>query len=272
MKKRVIITGHDLGYSASVNSGFEYILNQKSKLFSELSILPNSSYSQDAVRIAKNSKLPTNLAFCLVNKKMFSLSGAETLLGEGKHLKDVQNIKSWDFSVIDSFSPIDIENELNAQYQWYLDNFGHKPSALVTQKGEHGDPKILEPMIRLAKQENLPMRAPWWKWQTNYGAQSLVEFEGIKTTSQIIVGFKDWQNLKGWDLEYDLEKMIRHINSARGVSEIAFLPGFCDRELFNMTSLSWQRGRIIAIFERKYHLIERLYQEFDVISYHDLLN
>lgn len=272
MKKRIIITGHDLGYSSSVNSGFDYILTQQPKLFSELSILPNSLSSQDAVRIAKSSQIPTNLSFCLINSKMFSLSGGKTLLGAGQHLKDVQNIKTWDFSVIDSFSPDDIEKEIIAQYQWYLDNFGHKPSALVTQKGEHGDPKILEPMIRLAKKENLPMRAPWWKWQTNYGAQSLVEFEGIKTTSQIFVCFKDWQNLAGWDLEHDLDQMIKKINESSGVSELAFLPGFCDQELFDITSLSWQRGQTIAILERKYHLIQRLYDEFDVISYHDLLN
>lgn len=270
MKKQIIITGHDLGYSNSVNAGFAYILTQQRKLFSELSILPNSVYSQDAVAIAKNSQLSTNLAFCLVNTKMFSLSGGKSLLGKGKYLKDVQNIKTWDFSVIDSFTDEDVEKEIKAQYDWYLSNFGHKPSALVTQKGEHGDPKILEPMIRLAKKEKLPMRAPWWKWQTNYGAQSLVEFEGIKTTSQIIVGFKDWQNLEGWDLEYDLEKMIAHIHSVKGVSEIAFLPGFCDQVLFDMTSLSWQRGRIIAILERKYHLIERLYNEFEVVTYQDL--
>lgn len=270
MKHRVIITGHDLGYSTAVNQGFGYILSSPNKFFSELSILPNARGSEEAVAIARASQLPVNLAISLINSKQQSLSNAKSLIGKGTYLKDVQNIKTWDFSVIDTFDPHDIELEINAQYQWFLDNFGHKPSALVTQKGEHGDPKILEPMISLAKQEGLPLRAPWWKWQTNYGAQSLVEFEGIKTTSQILVCFKDWQNLSGYDLENDLDTIITRIYETDGVSELAILPGFCDQELIDITSLSWQRGRPIAIFEQRYHVIERLYNEFDVISYQDL--
>jgi predicted glycoside hydrolase/deacetylase ChbG (UPF0249 family) len=270
MKPQIIITGHDLGYSPSVNDGFSYILSSPNKFFSELSILPNARASIQAVKIAKESNVPVNLAISLVNAKQFCLSRASSLLGEGNHLKDVQNIKSWDFSVIDTFDPSDIELEITAQYQWFLDNFGHKPSALVTQKGEHGDPKILEPMIKLAKQEGLPMRAPWWKWQTNYGAQSLVEFEGIKTTSQIIVCFKDWQNISGFDLEEDFDKIIAKIYQSAGVTELAVLPGFCDRDLLDTTSLSWQRGRAVALFEQKYDLIERLYNDFDVITYSDL--
>lgn len=270
MKKKVIITGHDFGYSSSVNLGFEYILSQNKPLFSELSILTNSPNSLDAVRIAKRCKLPTNLAFSFVNAKLFSLSLTPSLLGKGNHLKGITNVLDWDFSIIDTFTESDIEAEIQAQYGWYLKHFGHKPSALVSQKGEHGDPKILEPMIRLAKRENIPMRAPLWRWKTNYGAQSLVEFEGIKTTSQIFVCFKNWQNWSGYDLEVDSDSLIQKINNASGVSEILFLPGFCDQKLFDMTSISWQRGQIISIMERKYYLIKRLYQEFKVISFNDL--
>lgn len=270
MKKPIIITGHDLGYSKSVNAGYEYAIQKLPKVFSELSILPNSRYSLDAVRIAKESGLSTHLCISLVNHNFVSLSQSPSLVDSTGHLKNVKNVNAWDFSVIDTFAQADIECEIQAQYQWFLDNFGHKPSALVTQKGEHGDPKILEPLINLAKSENLPMRAPLWNWQTNYGAQSLVESERIPTTSQFLVCFKDWQNGSGYDLEQDLEKIISKINGEKGVSEVALLAGFCDAELFDMTNLSWQRGQILNILKRKYHLIERLYREFEVITYQDL--
>lgn len=272
MKKKLIITGHDLGLSKSINDGYEYAIKKLPKSFSELSILPNSKYSADAVKIAKDSGISTNLSFSFINHNLFSLSNSPSLTDSTNHLKNVTNFKTWDFSVIDTFTDSDIENEIAAQYQWFLDNFGHKPSALVTQKGEHGDPKILEPLINLAKSENLPMRAPLWKWQTNYGAQSLVESEGIKTTSQFPVCFKDWQNGSGYDLETDIDKIINKINETDGVSEIALLAGFCDQELFDMSSVSWQRGQILNIIKRKYFLIERLYSEFDVITYTDLLH
>lgn len=271
MKSKIIITGHDLGFSKSINEGYQYIFKHLPQVFSELSILPNSDYSQVAVTIAKESGISTNLCINFVNSKLKSLSGASSLLGVNGHLKNADTV-NWDFSVIDGFTDSDIQNELDAQYQWYLTNFGHKPSALVSQKGEHGDPKILEPMIKLAKSEGIPMRAPLWRWRTNYGAQSLVESEGILTTGQIFIGLKDWQGNFGFDLEVDIDRLVNQIKTTSGISEVLLFVGFCDEELFNMTSVSWQRGQSLNIIKRKYHLIERLYQEFDVVNYSSLLH
>ena len=270
MKKRLILTGHDLGYSHAVNMGYEYALTKLPKVFYELSLLPNSPHSEVAAKIAKTSEISTNLEISFTNRSFSSLSGGKSLIDATGHLKNAPNVSTWNFSIIDTFSDADIEAEIQAQYQWFLKHIVHKPSALVTQKGEHGDPKILEPLIKLAKAEKLPMRAPLWNWQANYGAQSLVESEGIQTTSQFLVCFKDWQNGSGYDLESDLDKLISKINSQKGVSELALFAGFCDRELFDMTSVSWQRGQLLNILKRKYHLIERLYSEFEIITYQDL--
>lgn len=268
--KKIIITGHDLGYSRSVNLGYQYALTKLPKVFSELSLLVNSTYSLDAAQIAKTSGISTNLCISLVNHNFSPLTEGNSLKDSSGHLKDTNNVNSWDFSVIDTYVQEDIEKEIQAQYEWFLTNMGHKPSGLVTQKGEHGDPKILEPMMKLAKDENLPMRAPLWNWQANYGAQSLVESEGIKTTSQMLVCFKDWQHGTGYDLEQDLEEIVQKISRSDGVTELAIPLGFCDAELLGMSSVSWQRGQILGILKRKYHLIERLYSEFDVITYRDL--
>ncbi len=272
MKKQLIITGHDLGLSSSINAGYDYALTSLPKVFSELSLLPNSKYSEEGAKIAKRSGLSTNLSLSFVNHNLYSLSKSPSLMDQNGFLKNANNVNVWDFSVIDTFREEDIEAEIKAQYDWFLKHMGKKPSALMTQKGEHGDPKILEPLMRLAKSENLPMRAPLWNWQANYGAQSLVESEGIKTTSQFLVSFKDWKAGGGLDPETEMEEIIKKINQVKGVSEIAFLAGFCDQELLDMTSVSWQRGQILAILKRKYHLIERLYQEFEIISYQDLHN
>jgi len=270
MKPQVILTGHDLGHSQAVNIGFEYALTKLPKVFSELSLLPNSPYSVDGAKIAKESSISTHLSFCFTTSRFKALTGISSLTDSQGYLHSVPNVDTWDFSVIDTFDPVDITKEIEAQYEWFLKHVGKKPSALVTQKGEHGDPKILEPLIKLAKAENLPMRAPLWNWQANYGAQSLVESEGIKTTSQFLVCFKDWQKSSGYDLELDFERIVSKVKAHQGVSELALFCGFCDQELFDTTSVSWQRGQLLNILKRKYYLIERLYDEFEIITYADL--
>lgn len=266
MKKQLIITGHDLGFSESVNEGFEYIRASGKKVFSELSLLPNGFASNTAVDIAKSFELPVNLCFCLTNSKFKALTGPSSLTTEDGYLKNADT-KNWDFSVIDAFDPVDIEKELIAQYEWFVTNMGRKPSALVAQKGEYGDPKVLEPFVTLAKKENLPVRAPWWRWKTNYGAQSFVEAEGITTTQGIFMGIKDWRGRLGYDLEVDLEQLLHDIDSNEGVSELILFVGFCSKEMFAMSSVSWQRGQILNIVKRKYHIIERLFDEFDIIGF-----
>ncbi|WKZ24292.1 MAG: ChbG/HpnK family deacetylase [Candidatus Dojkabacteria bacterium] len=270
MKKKLIINGHDLGFSHAINEGFQYLLEKYPRVLSEISILPNGLASEEAVAIAKESGVAVNLCMCFANSKFKGLSGRSTLTDEKGYLKNADTI-SWDFSVIDSFSEEDIKREIEAQYQWFLDRFGKKPSAIVTQKGEHGDPKILEPFVALAKRENLPMRAPMWRWKTNYGAQSFVEAEGIRTTQSIHMGIKDWRGELGFDLETELEELIEQISAENnGVSELLLFIGFAGEEMFKLSSISWQRGQILNIAKRKYHIIEKIRESFDIVGFGDI--
>ena len=59
---------------------------------------------------------------------------------------------AWDFSCIDKYSEEEIRREIDAQWDWFVKS-GQKPSGLVSQKGEHGDPKILLPFIEKAKKK-----------------------------------------------------------------------------------------------------------------------
>ena len=101
-KRRVIITGHDLGFSKSINEGFDYVLKKLPKVFSELSILPNSKYSDDAVIIAKDSGIPCNLCFCLTNSKLISLSKSPSLTNTNGLMYNADT-KNWDFSIVPSW-------------------------------------------------------------------------------------------------------------------------------------------------------------------------
>ncbi|MCC7303918.1 ChbG/HpnK family deacetylase [bacterium] len=269
MKNKLIITGHDLGFYKTINEGFAYLLTKLPKTLSEISLLPNGLASEDAIALVRKQDIPVNLSFCLTNSKFKALSGVSSLTDAQGNLRNADT-KTWNFSVVESFNSADIERELGAQYEWFVDRMGRKPSALVAQKGEYGDPKILEPFVKLAKQENLPARAPLWNWKANYGAQSFVEAEGIKTTQSIFMGMRDWRGEFGYDLETELDKLIVDIKKTTGVAELLLFIGFSDAAMFNMSSISWQRGQILNIVKRKYSIIERLYEEFDIVGYKDI--
>jgi predicted glycoside hydrolase/deacetylase ChbG (UPF0249 family) len=268
MKQKLIIVGHDLGYVQAINRGFAY-MHTLPKVFSEISLLAVGRASGEAVPIAKMFEVPINLSISLTNSKFKALTGVSSLTDKDGYFLNGET-KSWDFSIIDHYEPADIEKEIYAQYEWFATNIREKPSAVVTQKREHGDPKILEPLIKLAKAENLPMSAPIWNWKSNYGAQSFIEAEGIKATRETFVGLYDWSGRFGYDLERDLDRLIVDLNKVPGVAELVLFTGFCDKELFSLSSVSWQRGQILNIAKRKYEIIERLYSEFEVIGFGDL--
>lgn len=268
MKKKLIITAHDVGISHSMNTGIIYALNHPDNIFTELSLLPNAPGSKEAAHMLRKVTIPINLC-CVFTKFRPILKTHKTLTDkQGVFLK--ANTDTWDFSCIDSYADNEIKKELDAQWNWFIDNVGKKPSALTTQKGEHGDPKILLPFVEKAKKENVPIRAPYWKWQSNYAAHSFVNEEGVKHTDNIIIGISDWRGRFGMDIETDIDKIIETIEKKNGITELFIFCGFVDEELFNMTSVSWQRGQYLHILNYKPEILRTIKKRFDLISYKDL--
>ena len=265
-KKKLITTAHDFGLSGSVNEGILYAINHKNNIIKEYSLLPNAPYSKQGAEIAKEYKeLSVDLCIVLNNYEPL-LTNHKTLVGSnGDFIKG--DTSTWNFEVLDKFDEKEITREIHAQYEWFLKNVGRKPSALVTQKSEHGDPKILIPLADLAKKENLPIRTPAWKWFTNYAAQSYVEEQGIKHTSKVFVGCYDWKGRFGLDIEKDLDQLF---NEAEGISELLIFCGFADEELFKLSSVNWQRGQYLNMLERKNEILLRFKEKFDLISYKEV--
>ena len=265
--KELIVVAHDYGLCESVNRGIEYVLEHKNNIVSDVSLLVNAPGSNAAVQYIKKNNISACLNLNLTTFRPISKNTSSLVDNKGFFRK--VDISTWDFSVIDSFKDKDVENEVNAQYKWFVKNVGHKPSAILSRKNETGDPKILLPMVELAQRENLPVRAPVWEWKENYGAQSFVEQSGVKLTGHVFVGLKDWKGRFGYDPVRDLARLISDIKEKEGISELLFFPGFVDKELFNISTLDWQRGQIVQLV-KKGDLTKEIKSNFQLISYSDL--
>jgi len=268
-KKKLIITLHDFGKTKTINEGIVFAMNQPENIATEYSLMPNGLASAEGAQIAKErSDLSFDLCITFTDFSPVGKSYKTLTDGSGNFLKaDTQN---WDFSILDIYDEKEVAQEIEVQYDWFLKNVGRKPSALTTQKSEHGDPKILVPLVDLAVKEKLPIRTPAWQWFSNYAAQSYVEDIGIKFTKKVFVATKDWKGKNGYALDEDSEKLISLIEKNEEVTEIVILAGFVDKELLKMSSVSWQRGEYLNLLLRKPEVLKTYKEKFDLISYTDL--
>jgi len=126
---------------------------------------------------------------------------------------------------------------------------------------------VLIPVVEKAKKENLPVRTPVWKWVENYGAQSYVIQEGVKTTGNVYV-YPTWGKW-GYDLVSELDKFIADANKKPGVAELIIMAGFVDQELFDLSVLNWERGIFISLLENG-EIFDKIKKNFELVSFSDL--
>ncbi|EKD57924.1 MAG: hypothetical protein ACD_57C00093G0002 [uncultured bacterium] len=106
-------------------------------------------------------------------------------------------------------------------------------------------------------------------WKENYGAQSYVEQEGVKSTQNIFLGLKEWKGKFGYDLIEDIDQLIADIKTKEGVSELLVFPGFVDKELMDKSTLNWQRGQFLQVLDNN-EVISKIKDNFELISFRDL--
>ncbi len=266
-KKSLIVTAHDFGLCHSVNQGIVWILKHPSNIITELSLLPNAPGSQEAAEIAKRLKISVSLNTNFTTFTPLS-SNVPSLVDKNGEFKKV-DVSKWNFSAIETFREEDIVKELDAQWEWFVKNVGRKPSAILSRKNEFSDPKMLIPFVEKAKKEGVPLRTPVWMWKRNYAAQSFVRQEGVKTTTNVFIGIKDWKGRFGYDMEEEGDKLVKDILKSEEVSELIVFAGFVDEELFKISKVNWQRGQFFRVLQNK-EFITSLKQHFQLISYQDL--
>ena len=157
-----------------------------------------------------------------------------------------------------------------AQYNWFIANVGKEPSAIHCRKSEQADPKILKIFTDIAKTKNIAVRTPMWQGGENESALHYFRQEGIKSTRKVFFSPKGWTGgANEYNLKHDLENLVADINSEEEVVELSLMMGFVDKELFDVSELTWQRGiPLKAIHDGEF--CEIMAKNFELISYKDL--
>ena len=267
MKRKLIVTAHDFGYCHSINEGVMYAFSHKNNIITELSLLANTPGSDEAVKLSRKLNVSVSLNTNFTSHTPLS-KNVKSMIGEDGNFLPV-DVSKWDFSSIDKYDEKDIKRELDAQWDWFVKNMGRKPSAILSKKNEYGDPKILIPVVDKAKMEGVAIRVPQWMWSDNYGAESYVIQEGVKSTQNLFLGLKPWKGKYGFDLEEDIDRLIESVYNREGVSELLVFPGFVDKELMDESSLNWERGQFLAILDNN-TVIGKIKDNFELISFRDL--
>ncbi|MBI4214907.1 ChbG/HpnK family deacetylase [archaeon] len=239
--RRLIICADDFGMTAGVNQAI--LATWKAGVTTDASLLVNAMAFDDAVRIAKaNPGIEVGLHVNLTSyRPVLPHSKVKTLCTkQGAFVRP--DLAHWDFSNFDRASEREIEAEVRAQYNLFVKKLGRKPSHLDSHKCEHGDPKVLEIVKKLALENSLPVRTPIWHWQQNYTAEAELRRAGVRTPDALVpVDFIEGLNV-------DLKNFAAFDKAlVDGVTELIVMPGFVDEELLRSTSFAWQRARTFAI-------------------------
>ena len=270
--KKLIITIHDFGLTNSVNQGVFDALANPANLVTNLSLLVTTPGFKSAAEFVKSGKVPEHISVDLcvsLTRNKPCLSTHKTLVDKNGFFKRANTLK-WDFSIIDTYDEEEIKAEIRAQLECFVKATGRYPDALTTQRSEHGDPKILIPMVELAKELKIPLRTPAWRWLQNYAAKQYVLDNKVPTTDLVVVGVKDWKGKYGYDLDDDLDVLIEKLKSAENIAELLIFVGYVDKELFEYSSVTYQRAQYLDILHRRIEKLNKFKQEFELISYKEV--
>lgn len=126
------------------------------------------------------------------------------------------------------------------------------------------------PITDLAKREGIPVRSPVWQWKSNYGAQSHVEAQGVRSTQEVVPMLRDWKagDVFGFDFKEDFDRYLEIITSSTS-AEMIFFPGFVNQELFELSTLNWERGVFFNYIDND-ALIDKFRNSVDLVRYDEL--
>lgn len=226
--KFAIINGDDYGYTAEKSEGI--LKAHKEGILTSTTVMINYISKTDINNILKHKKsLGIGLHLNITRGKPVSLpKEIPTLLNEKKEMFTPQ---TWMRKAWDDFGNLknkaEIELEFNNQLRTFKEKLKIKPSHLDSHHGITSHKKIFPILLKIAKENDLPVRLPVWIKEDNNPLGHKFELEKplakklkeqCKTTDNITVNFF----CKEKDPVKEFKKSLRNIEE--GTTEFVFHP------------------------------------------------
>jgi hypothetical protein len=251
MAKEIILTADDFGWAKKINEGI--VLAYEHGPITEITMAVNAPEVEHALDSIK-SKNDIGLHLNLTKFKPISKNNVNSLID--KKTKKFKSIKNSDelYRFLTSAKNSEINEEIYSQFDLFKKLVGRNPSHITSHHGVHGDPKVLNTVIDIAKRYKIPVRLPIWMsftngFVSNYAAEVTLRRNGIKTTNEIFINiFNDDLRETPMPLMDDFVNSIEKMPS--GLIEVGCHIGFMDKEVLFSSSLNWQRVKdLIALID-----------------------
>lgn len=257
MTKEIILTAEDFGWAKKINDGI--ILAYDHGPITEISMAVNAPQATHALDSIK-SRNDIGIHINLTKFKPVSKHNINSLID--KKTRNFKSIKNSDdlYRFLTSAKTSEINEEIWAQFDLFKELVGKNPSHITSHHVIHGDPKVLNIVIEIAKRYKIPVRLPIWASTTNgfisnYAAETMIRRNGIKTTNKVFINiFNDDLRESPTPLMDEFVKTIEKM--PEGLVEVACHIGFMDKEVLLSSSLNWQRVKdLIALIDPSFMML-----------------
>jgi len=251
MTKEIILTADDFGWTKKVNDGIVLAYNHGP--ITEISMIVNAPEVEHALNSIE-SKNNIGLHLNITKFKPISKHNLNSLVNKkSREFKKIKNPQEL-YRYLTTARKSEIDEEIYSQFDLFKKLTGRNPSHISSHHGIHGDPKVLDTVIEIARKYKIPVRLPVWMSETNgfvsnYAAEVMMRRNKIKTTDKIFINiFNDDLRESPTPLIDEFTKSIE--NMPHGLVEIGCHVGFMDKELLFSSSLNWQRTKdLIALID-----------------------
>jgi predicted glycoside hydrolase/deacetylase ChbG (UPF0249 family) len=189
MTKEIILTADDFGWTKKISDGI--ILAYEHGPITEISMSVNAPEVEHALNSIK-SKNDIGLHLNLTKFKPISKNNVNSLMnrktGEFKIVKTPEDL----YKFLTKAKKSEIDEEIYSQFDLFKELISRNPSHITSHHGVHGDPKVLDTVIDIAKKYKIPVRLPILTSATNgfvsnYAAETMLRRNKIKTTNKIFI-------------------------------------------------------------------------------------
>lgn len=229
---KLIISADDFGMSKSVSDGIIYGI--RNGFVSSTSIIANLKYTDYAIEQAKLNGIEEIGLHC-------NLIIGKSLTYNPKLCFTKNDVTSKQINQQDILNTVtyqEAKDEIKAQYN-YIINKGLKINHLDNHLLLETYPNIMQAMIDVAKEKNIPMR--FW----NFELKNQINKEGVKTPDNICRDFH-----RNGVSASTLDKLINDYNKTDNVIEIMTHVGFVDKYTYLFTDYNFERLKELCVLEK----------------------